>query len=111
VIYVAENRGKSEEDEEWPIISKYTAEDAVRDGVFIHVGDISKQKVYLTSNLFAEGYEDQKKRTDLVNRGLQLLRRPDREDTEYMHVRVIEKDKIWVVRTGEGITYMRPEDY
>jgi hypothetical protein len=108
---VAENRSENEEDEEWPIISKYTAEDAGRDGVFVHVGDVGKEKVYFTSNLFAEGYEDLQKRTELVNRGLELLRKPDREDTDYMHLRVIEKEKIWVVRTGEGFTYMRPEDY
>ena len=111
MVYVAENRDEYQKDEEWPIISKYTAEDAVRDGVFVYVGDVGKAKVYFTSNLVAEGYEDLQKRTELVNRGLKLLRQPDREDTDYMHLRVIEKGKIWVVRNGEGITYMRPEDY
>jgi hypothetical protein len=108
---VAENRDGNSEDEEWPIISKYTAEDAVRDGVFVYVGDVAKEKVYFTSNLFADGYQDFQKRTELVRRGLELLRLPDHEDTDYMHLRVIEKDKIWVVRNGEGITYMKPEDY
>ena len=106
-----EKQDEDTEDEDWPIIYKYTSEDAVRDGVFVYVGDVGKQKVYFTSNLFAEGYEDLQKRTELVHRGLELLRKPDHEDTDYMHLRVVEKEKIWVVRTGEGITYMRPEDY
>jgi len=106
-----ENEKGENEGEEWPLIFKYTAEDAVRDGIFVHVGNVGREKVYFTSNLFAEGYEDLQKRTELVNQGLELLRKPDREDTDYMHLRVIEKGKIWVVRTREGITYMKPEDY
>jgi len=99
------------EDEEWPIISKYTAEDAVHDGVFLHVGNVSQEKVYITSNLFSEGYEDDNRRIELVNKGLEMLRKPDPEDTDYMWLRVIEKDRIWVVRNGEGYTFMKPEDY
>lgn len=102
---------KNDDKNEWPVIFKYTAEDAVRDGIFLHIGYIGKEKVYITNNLFAEGYEDEQKRTGLVNRGLELLRLPDPEDTEYMWLRVIEKDKIWVVRNGEGYTFMKPEDY
>jgi hypothetical protein len=104
-------RDKDKEREEWPIISKYTAEDAERDGVFVYVGDAAGEKVYFTSTLFSDGYEDFQKRVDMVNRGLGLLSQRDLEDTPYMQLRVIEKDKIWVVRTGEGITYMRPSDY
>jgi hypothetical protein len=102
---------KDEKDDEWPLIYKYTAEDAVADGVFVYVGDVGKEKVYFTSNLFADGYEEIDRRTGLVKRGLEMLSRPDSEDSDYMHLRVIEKDRIWVVRTGEGITYMKPEDY
>jgi hypothetical protein len=111
VIHVPEKRDENNGDEEWPIIFKYTAEDAERDGLFIYVGNVGSEKVYFTSNLFADGYEDLEIRTRLVNYGLELLRQHDPEDMPYMHLRVIEKDKIWVVRTGEGITYMRPEDY
>lgn len=105
------NNGEKKKDEEWPLIYKYTAEDAVQDGVFVHVGNMGKEKVYFTSNLFSEGYEDLQKRLDLVKRGLQMLSKPDPEDTNYMWLRVIEKNRIWVVRNGEGITYMKPEDY
>lgn len=93
------------------LFTNYTVEDAVRDGAFIHVGYADKEPVYFTSNLFADGYEDMQKRTELVKRGLEMLSRPDSEDTDYLWLRVVEKEKIWVARTGEGITYMRPEDY
>ena len=106
-----EEAEKEEADHEWPVISKYTAEDAVRDGVFVHVGCVGKEKIYFTANLFAEGYKDEQKRIDLVNRGLELLRMPDAEDTGYMWLRVIEKNGIWVVRNGEGYTFMKPEGY
>lgn len=100
-----------ENEEEWPVIYKYTAEDAVNDGVFVHIGNVNNEKVYFTRNLFEQGYENEKKRLDLVQRGLQMLSQSDPEDTDYMHLRVIERGRIWVVRNGEGITYMLPSDY
>ena len=102
-----------EEDEFFgPVISKYTAKDAVEDGVFVEVGSLGKEPVYITTNLFESGgYEDQDKRVSLVNKGLDLLRKEDPEDSDYMRLRVIEKDEIWVVYNGEGITFMKPEDY
>ena len=95
-----------------PVISKYTAKDAVEDGIFVEVGSIGKEPVYFTSNLFESGgYEDQDKRISLLNKGLDLLRKEDPEDSDYMRLRVIEKDEIWVVYNGEGVTFMKPEDY
>lgn len=93
------------------VIYRYTAEDAVRDGVFVPVGSVGDYPVYFTSNLFAEGYEDEHKRRELVLRGLQLLRADDPEDTEYMRLRVIEEDRVWVILDGDGVKYMKPEDY
>ena len=46
-----------------------------------------------------------------MNKGLELLKKYDSEDTDFMRLRVIEKDEIWVVYNGEGITFMKPEDY
>jgi hypothetical protein len=102
-----------EEDDFWgPVISKYTARDAVEDGIFVEVGSIGREPVYFTSNLFESGgYKDRGKRVDLVNRGLELLKKYDPEDSDHMRLRVIEKDEIWVVYNGEGITFMKPEDY
>jgi type I site-specific restriction endonuclease len=93
------------------VIYSYTAQDAVEDGLFVPVGTVGHYPVYFTSNLFAEGYEDEAKRKTLVERGLEMLRRYDAEDTEYMRLRVIERDRIWLVLNGEGYTFMKPEDY
>ena len=68
--------------------------------------------MYFTTNLFESGgYEDHDKRVGLVKRGLDMLNEYDPEDSDYMRLRVIEKDEIWVVYNGEGITFMKPEDY
>lgn len=97
--------------EDMEIISVYTQEQAIEDGILIPVGFCGKQKVIFTSNLFADGYEDADKRVALVRKGLEMLRGDDPEDTKYMRLRVIEKDRIWVIWNAEGFTFMKPEDY
>lgn len=95
-----------------PVISKYTAKDAVEDGVFVEVGLIGDSPIYFTTNLFESGgYHDEEKRADLVKKGMEMLKEHDPEDSDGMWLRVIEKDEIWVVYNGEGITFMKPEDY
>ncbi|MCJ7816609.1 MAG: hypothetical protein MUP55_02015 [Candidatus Aenigmarchaeota archaeon] len=102
----------NEDDFFGPVISKYTARDAVEDGIFVEVGSVGEEPVYFTNNLFESGgYEDRDKRINLVNKGLDLLKKNDSEDTDYMRLRVIEKGEIWVVYNGEGITFMKPDDY
>ena len=94
------------------VIFAYTQAQAIDDGVLVHVGWCGGMKVIFTSNLFAEGYEDAEKRRALVMKGVEMLKKPDPEDSQYMKLRVIEKDKIWVIwNTGEGITFLKPEDY
>lgn len=97
--------------DEKDIISKYTMDDALDDGVFVMVGITqNKIRIVFTSNLFSEGYEDFFKRDVLIKKGLAMLEKPDKEDTHWK-LRVIEKNKIWVVLNAEGITFMKPEDY
>jgi len=93
------------------IIYRYTQEQAIEDGILVKVGTCGKLPVIFTSNLFHDGYEDKEKRIELVKKGLELLRQPDKEDTDYMKLRVIEKRRIWVVLDGNGITFLKPEDY
>lgn len=95
-----------------PVISKYTSKDTVEDGVFVKVSSIGKYPIYFTRNLFeSEYYHDEKKRADLLNKGVELIRDRYPEDSDYMRLRVVEKDEVWMVLTGEGITFMKPEDY
>ena len=93
------------------VISVYTQEQAIEDGILTIVGTVGKIPVIFTTNLFYDGYEDKEKRLNLIKRGIDLLNKPDAEDDENMKLRVIEKDKIWVILNAEGITFMKPEDY
>jgi hypothetical protein len=95
------------------VISTYTQEQAIEDGILVRVGRLtSGQRVVFTTNLFETGgYDDPAKRIQLIERGIILLQQPDPEDTDYMKLRVIEKDRIWVIADGNGLTFMRPEDY
>lgn len=96
----------------WPVIFSYTTEQAVEDGVLVYVGKVGRDiDVYFTNGLFAQGYRDLDRRRELVERGLDLLRKPDPEDTPYMHLRVIEGDKIWTIAEPGKITFMMPSDY
>jgi hypothetical protein len=103
--------------EEWPIVSSYTREQAIEDGLLVYVGDViwqsgSRVSVAFTRALFDEGgYENKEKRIALVKTAIEMLNKPDCEDTEYMRLRVVEKDKIWAIADGDGITILRPEDY
>ena len=42
-----------------PPISVYTKEDAVADGTQACIGSIENEKVYITSNLLYDGFEDE----------------------------------------------------
>ncbi len=97
--------------DEKDLISKYTQDDAINDGVLVVVGEVNKIKIVFTTNLLFDGFEDTNKRTALVKKGLDLLEKHNDEDTSYMKLRVIEKDKIWVIHNAEGITFMKPSDY
>jgi len=93
------------------IISIYTQDQAIEDGVLALVGHLGKQRIVFTSNLLYNGYEDSEKRIALIKKGLELLKKDDPEDSPHMRLRVIEKDKIWVIWNAEGFTFMKPEDY
>ncbi|MCB4791256.1 MAG: hypothetical protein LHV68_05150 [Elusimicrobia bacterium] len=97
--------------EEAEVISTYTLEEAIEDGVLAKVGFCGRYPVIFTSNLLYDGYEDQETRVKLVNKGLEALKKSDPEDTPDMKLRVLEKDKIWVIADTQAITFMKPEDY
>ena len=86
-------------------------EDALEDGVLVKVGVCGRYTVIFTANLLHPDFEDKEKRIALVEKGLEMLKIPNPEDTEYMRLRVIKKDRIWVVADGNAITFMKPEDY
>jgi hypothetical protein len=78
---------------------------------FANIGKVANYPIYITTNLFQEGYKDKNKLQSFIKKGIGLLSKRDKEDTDYLHSRVIEKGKMWVCLTGEGIAFMKPEDY
>ena len=91
-------------------ISVYTKEQAIQDGILIKVGYLSNNNlpVIFTTNLFSDVKEHYK---EIITKGLQLLNKKDPEDDDNYKLRVIEKNRIWVIANSEGITFMKPEDY
>ncbi len=93
-------------------ISNYPTKDAVETGLFVKVGSMEKYPVYFTRNLFeSQDYQDEKKKMDLINKGVELIRDRYPEDSDYLSIEVNEKDEIWMVLNGKAITFMKPEDY
>ncbi len=94
------------------VISTYAQEQAIEDGVLVLVGYAGSEKVIFTRTLFEQGFEGPIERLVLIKKGLELLGRKDAEDSPSMRLRIIEKNKIWVIwNQGEGITFLTPEDY
>lgn len=91
-------------------ISVYTKEQAIEDGILIRVGFLSNLKlpVLFTTNLFSDVKDNYR---EIITRGLDLLNKKDPEDDGFYKLRVIEKDRIWVITNTEGVTFMKPEDY
>lgn len=102
--------GNEESDFFGELISSYTKEDAVEDGQQSIIGSIGKDKVYITSTIIDE-FDNEDRQKVLVDRVKAALDISDPEDTDYMKLRVLEKDKLWVIKAADGITIIHPSDY
>jgi len=94
------------------VISTYSQDQAIEDGMLVFVGLVGQERVVFTQNLFCKGYEEEEKRAALIEEGLRQLRMPHSDDSPRMRLRVIESNKIWVIwNAGEGVIFLEPEDY
>jgi len=93
-------------------IHVYTRRQAIRDGVLVSVGEAhlgdERIGICFTAALLAERPTVEHCR-DLIRQGFAMLNTPDPEDDGYRKLRVVEKDKVWVIWDGDGITFLRPE--
>ncbi len=92
----------SEED----IISVYTRDDAIEDGVIFKAGRIANRDVDLTANLIAR--LDKREIAKAIIEALEAarhFRQPDMKEIE------VNGKKVWVDDNGQVITLMLPEDY
>lgn len=92
------------------LLSIYTQAQAIDDGVLVKVGEIRGVPIIFTTNLFKD-FADDWTRKCLILRGIRMLTKPHPDDTDSMHLRVIENDAVWVIYDGDGFTFMHPEDY
>ena len=92
------------------LLSIYTQAQAIEDGVLVKCGEIKGIRIIFTANLFKD-YKDDWNRKCLILRGLKMIAKPHPEDTSTVRPRVIEGGKIWVIWDGDGITFLKPEDY
>ena len=78
--------------------------------MLVQVGKLSNLNILVvfTSNLFTEVKDHYR---DIITKGLELLNKKDEEDDDNYKLRVIEKNRIWVIANSEGVTFMKPEDY
>lgn len=97
------------------VISRYSAEAAIADGVLVEVGAVGTNRVLFTASLLHDGYTDAERRRWLIGKALQALKRHDHTDDEGGKFRCLrfepEGEEVFVVLDGAGITLMRPEDY
>ena len=100
------------------VISVYTREDAIQDGILIRLDVRASGKpldVCFTANLWSDYKVDELRRlrTTLIMTGLTRLTEADPEDIPGVRkLRVVVEDRIWVIADTDGaITFMRPEDY
>lgn len=92
----------SEED----IISVYTRDDAVRDGIIFNAGRIANRDVDLTTNLIVK--LDKHELAKAIVKGLEIARHFRQPDMKEI---VVNGKRIWVDDNGSIITLMLPEDY
>jgi type I site-specific restriction endonuclease len=100
------------------VISTYTTEQAVGDGLLIELGSLGSTKVYATSHCFNKaGLDDPIQRKGVVAEAVEALQKPDSEDSDYMKLRVLHKgvaadyDSLWAILDLQGLTIMLPADY
>ena len=104
--------------EDADVISVYTREDAIRDGVLVRFDVRASGRpldICFTATLWAVyGAEEvHRLRMTLIMAGLAQLNQHDPEDLPGVRkLRAIVEDRIWVVEDVDGaITFMRPSDY
>lgn len=90
------------------IISIYTVQEAVNDGVLVFVGSFNNLPVVITAGLFSTITRDNL--INFVETGLEHLKVHDCQDSEDYKFRVIDL-KTWLIFDSQAYTFLRPEDY
>lgn len=93
-----------------PLIYRLGLVEAKHTGLIVHSGNVGDQKVYVSRRLLNGGFANKKMRVDMIERGLELLQKRHPGDEQGIHVRYLDVYEVWVVRTEDGITYLKNSD-
>ena len=96
------------------IISVYTREQAITDGILIPYQFTYKREktdCCFSRGLWEKHCHSPSQLREICRKGMQLMELYDEEDDGNRKLRVISKSRIWVIFDGDGITFLRPEDY
>jgi hypothetical protein len=97
--------------EDWPIISKYTRQQAVDDGVLVQILSWNNKPVMATIHL-----TDKFTRSDMLDVWLEFRTwktdvEPGLPEEERLFSTNRKEQKIWVIEDAESYTLMYPENY
>jgi hypothetical protein len=97
--------------EDWPIISRYTRQQAVEDGVLVQILTWNGKPVMATTHL-----QDRFTWSDLFDIWLDFRSwktdvEPGLPEEEKLFATVRKDQKVWVIEDAESFTLMYPEDY
>jgi len=88
------------------IISVYTRDDAIKDGIIFNAGRIANRDVDLTTNLIGQLNKHELARA--IVEGLEIVRHFRQPGMKEI---VVNGKRVWVDDNGSVITLMLPEDY
>ena len=88
------------------IISIYTRQDAIKDGIIFNAGRIANRDVDLTTNLIEQLNKHELAKA--IVEGLEITRHFRRLGIKEI---VVNGKRVWVDDNGSVITLMLPEDY
>jgi len=97
--------------EDWPVIAKYTVQDALADGVLVSITTHQGKPVVATAHIAHEVTKP-----DLEKLFRQFLHwdktvRPGLPEEEQLFMKTVNNRTVWIMEDSEAYTIMYPEDY
>jgi len=96
---------------DWPIISKYTRQQAVNDGLLVQIHNWGDKPVMATTHLQADFTWAEMFDIWLEFRAWKKDVEPNLPEEKKLFVTVKKDKKIWIIEDAESYTLMYPEDY
>src|SRR5690242_6373306 len=97
--------------EDWPVIGRYTLQDAMADGLLVPLTAYQEKPVVATSNMIHEVTKPELRK--LFHRFLRWDKyaKPGLPEEEQLFHMTYRGQRVWVMEDSEAYTIMYPEDY